>query len=203
MVRVSVFADEEILVVPRDRLPALPQQAFIPGDPRGIVDVVRACGTFLPRAMVEDDPAYKQVIPYLVVRCGGRVFLFHRVPGAGDGRLQGLYSIGVGGHISRADAERSADPVQAGLRRELLEELVLDGPYSVSGAGLLNDDTNPVGRVHLGLVYVVDLARPAIRVREEDRLSGRLSTWAEVAALRDRLESWSRLIVDAGSLSAP
>ncbi|MDQ7819162.1 MAG: hypothetical protein RB150_01210 [Armatimonadota bacterium] len=197
------LSDEEILAVPRNRLPLLPACGFIPGEPAAVLEAVRAHGIFLPRRAVEDDPSYKQIIPYLVVRWTDRVFLFRRSQTGGDGRLRGLYSIGVGGHISRADASGSADPVQAGLRRELEEELVIEAPWTVRPAGVLNDDTNPVGRVHLGLAYVVEVSRPTVRVREAGRLSGTLVTRQQVAVLRDRLESWSRLIVDAGCLGTP
>ncbi len=195
----AAFPDEEILVVPRRGLPPLPACGFVPGDLQDVLEVVRARGLFLPRRAVEDDPAYKQIIPYLVVRCADRVFLFQRSRG-GDARLHGLYSIGVGGHVARTDLARSADPVQAGLRRELEEELVIEGPWTLRPLGLLNDDTTPVGRVHLGLVHAVEVARPAVRVREGHRLRGGLASPAEVAALRDRLETWSRLLLDAGDL---
>ena len=197
------FPDEEILVVSRERLPPLPHYGFLRGDLADFSHAARAHGVYLPRRAVEEDPAYKQVIPYLVVRWADRVFLFRRSDAGADRRLHGLYSIGVGGHICRADASGSTDPVQAGLRRELEEELVIEAPWTLRPAGVLNDDTDPVGRVHLGLVYVVDVARPAVRVREADRLSGALATGQQVAALRDRLESWSRLILDAGGLWGP
>ncbi len=60
--------------------------------------------------------------------------------------------------------------------------------------GLLNDDSNPVGAVHLGVVFVVDAARSIVEVREHEKLIGRWATVAELRAAWDRLETWSQLV---------
>jgi predicted NUDIX family phosphoesterase len=103
----------------------------------------------------------------------------------------------VGGHIIQGDTDGTADLLDAGLARELREELIVSGGWKARAVGVLNDDDNPVGRVHFGVVYAVEMERSEVRVREEDRLSGHLATAAEVQAARDRMETWSQLILDA------
>lgn len=192
---------EDILVVPRSRL-------FWNGPFRGVstggldeyLVRVRRFGIFRRRGDVEDDPALKQIIPYLVVRSGSRCMLFQRTNAGGEGRLRGLFSIGVGGHISRDDVAGADDAVAAGLRRELEEELLVGGEWSAHLVGVLNDDDNAVGQVHFGLVHLVDVPSGVVEIRETDRLTGRLATLDEVRASYAQMETWSQLVFDAGIL---
>src|SRR3990170_8463733 len=158
---------------------------------------VREHGTFRLRGDMEEDPSMKQIIPYLVVRHGPQLFLFQRTTAGGEARLHGKLSIGVGGHINRSDVEGAADPVAAGLHRELEEELRIGGTWQARLVGVLNDDTNTVGQVHFGLVHVVEVSSPDISVRESDTLTGRLTGAAELRDLYDRMETWSQLVLDA------
>jgi predicted NUDIX family phosphoesterase len=191
--------DEEILVVPRADL-------FWNGPFRGVsttgldeyLQRVRHHGFFRRRGDVEEDPSLKQIIPYLVVRRGGQYMLFRRTRAGGEARLHDLYSVGVGGHISKTDVDGAGDVVAAGLRRELDEELVVGGAWSARVAGVLNDDDNPVGQVHFGLVHIIDVASGEVMIRETDRLTGRLADSSEILAVYARMETWSQLIVDAG-----
>jgi predicted NUDIX family phosphoesterase len=191
--------DEQILVVPRAEL-------FVRGPFRGVStealgdyhERMRRHGFFKRRGDVEEDPSLKQIIPYLVVSQNGRVMLFQRTKRGGEGRLHGLFSIGVGGHIARGDAPSAAEAVAEGMRRELEEELSLSGAWSARLVGVLNDDDNAVGQVHFGLVHVVDVPAGEIAIRETDRLTGRLATPGEVRDAYPRMETWSQLVVDAG-----
>ncbi|MBM3470138.1 MAG: hypothetical protein FJX73_05015 [Armatimonadetes bacterium] len=200
--------DEQILVVPRADL-------FWNGPFRGVSSVgldeylarIRQFGLFRRRGDVEGDPSLKQIIPYLVVQSSGRYMLFRRTQAGGEGRLHGLYSVGVGGHVARADVGGAEDDmggeydvVAAGLRRELDEELIVDGPWTARLAGVLNDDENAVGQVHFGLVHVVDVPSGRVAIRETDRLTGRLAGIGEVRAVYAQMETWSQLVLDAGIL---
>ncbi len=189
--------EEQILVVPRAQLLAAPTREFTPLGAADYLARVRAHGTFRRRGEMEDDSSMKQIIPYLIVRHGTQLFLFQRTAAGGEARLHGKFSIGVGGHINRSDVEGAADLVAAGLRRELDEELRIAGGWRARLVGVLNDDTNPVGQVHFGLVHVVEVASPDIAVRENDTLTGRLVDAAQVRDLYDRMETWSQLILDA------
>lgn len=188
--------DEEILVVPRERLLMAHLHGFSAAEVEDYLARVRAYGVFQPRREMEDDPTMKQIIPYLIVRHGARLFLFQRSSAGGEARLHGLYSIGVGGHINHRDVVNASDLVAAALRRELEEELIVEGDWQSRLVGVLNDDSNPVGRVHFGLVHVVETESPAITVRESEAMTGRLADSREVLGLRDRMETWSQIIVD-------
>src|SRR2546427_4908447 len=112
-------SDEEILVVPRRMLIQKPFRGFTRAGIEDYLHRVREYGVFTPRASVEEDPSFKQIIPYLIVRHRGRLFLVQRSTEGGETRLHGKYSIGVGGHIKRGDAEGAQDVIAAGLKREL------------------------------------------------------------------------------------
>jgi predicted NUDIX family phosphoesterase len=190
---------ERVLVLPR---------ADVPGgcDFRGIrladeatLDALRTAvavhGRYLERAVAEEDPDHKQLIPYVVVRDGDKVFLMERTDAGGDRRLHGKASIGVGGHLNPVDD--GEDALMAGLRREWTEELVAGWTPDFRLVGMLNDDTNPVGAVHLGVVFEVDAAGRPIEVRERDKLMGGFATAETIQAAWDRLETWSQLVADA------
>lgn len=145
-------------------------------------------GRYEPREVMEVDPSFKQVIPYLVLRDGPRYFLMRRTAAGGDARLHGRYSIGVGGHLNPGDGG-----LLGGLRREWAEELVADFVPDFRLVALLNDDTTEVGAVHLGAVYVADAAGRPVDIRETDKLTGSFVDAAAVAAVSDQLETWSRL----------
>jgi len=157
-----------------------------------LADLIRGEGTYRPRPQMEADPAWKQVIPYPVLRDGDAWYLMRRTKAGSDARLHDRYSIGVGGHVNPADGGLDGD-LTAALRREWHEELVVDFVPDFRFVGLLNDDTTPVGQVHLGLVYEGDAAGRPVAIRETDKLSGGFVASSDVAAISDRLETWSRI----------
>ncbi len=186
-------ADELVLVVPRA---AVVEPAGWYGVRTSGVELVIAAadrlGRYLPRAAVEGDPGYKQLIPYLVLRDGADYFLMRRTRAGGDARLHDRYSIGIGGHVGPDDGG-----LLGGLRREWQEEIAAAFDPDVRPVGLVNDDTTDVGRVHLGVVFVADVGGRPVSVREADKLSGRFVAPAAVRAVHDGLETWSQLVFDA------
>ena len=157
-----------------------------------LAELIRRAGTFRPRPEMEADPAFKQVIPYPVLRDGDAWYLMRRTKAGSDERLHDRYSIGVGGHVNPEDGGLDGN-LGAALRREWHEELIVDFLPAFRFVGLLNDDTTPVGQVHLGLVYEGDAAGRPVAIRETDKLSGVFASSDEVAAVSDRLETWSRI----------
>ncbi len=157
---------------------------------------IAADARFEPRAAMEGDPAFKQIIPYLVLRDAERVFLMRRTRAGADARLHDHWSIGIGGHINPGD-----DDVLGGLRREWREEIVADFEPPFRFLGLLNDDTTDVGSVHLGVVFEARAEGRPVAVRETNKLRGEFVEPATVRAVRDDLESWSRLL--AGAILGP
>jgi len=118
-------------------------------------------GFFVERAHAETCVRWKQVIPYSIVECDGRILLVRRLSKGGESRLHDKHSIGIGGHVnpedlsSEANGRSTRNPIDAGTRREIAEELAVKGTYDIRRVGLLNDDSNPVGAVHVGVVQVV------------------------------------------------
>jgi predicted NUDIX family phosphoesterase len=148
----------------------------------------------MERPEAEESPAWKQLIPYVVVRDRGSVFLMERTDAGGDPRLHRKATIGVGGHINPVD--QGEDPLTVGLQREWAEELEADWDPEFRLVGLLNDDSNPVGSVHLGVVFEVEADGRPVAVRETHKLSGRFVSPAEVMAAWDRMETWSQLVAE-------
>jgi predicted NUDIX family phosphoesterase len=181
--------DELVFVVPRA---AIADEAGWYGirtdDLDGFIAALERDGRYEPRPAMEIDPSFKQVIPYLVLRDGERYFLMRRTKEGVDARLHDRYSIGVGGHLNPGDGG-----LLGGLRREWAEELVADFEPAFRLVGLLNDDTTEVGAVHLGAVYVADASGHPVAIRETNKLTGAFAAPYEVAAVSDRLETWSRL----------
>jgi predicted NUDIX family phosphoesterase len=184
--------DELVLVVPREAL--VPGEGWLGirrTDMAAALGVVAREGRFMRRGDAEDDPSRKQVIPYLVLRDGERWFLMRRTKAGGDARLHDLGSIGIGGHLNPGDGD-----VAGGLRREWREEIEADFTPEFTPVGLLNDDTTPVGAVHVGFVFTADADGRPVAIRETDKLIGAFATTEEVEAIRDGLETWSRLAFD-------
>ncbi|MFI5226009.1 MAG: hypothetical protein ACHQ3P_04985 [Candidatus Limnocylindrales bacterium] len=191
---ISTVEAESVLVVPRERVPrpswtGLRRDEAIVGE---LLATIASEARFKPRARMESDPRFKQVIPYLILRDGPRWFLMRRTRAGGDARLHDRWSIGVGGHVNPGDRD-----VLGGLRREWAEELEADFVPDFVPVGLLDDDATDVGSVHLGIVYVAEAAGRRVAIRERDKLEGGFAPADEVAAVRDRMESWSRLAFDA------
>lgn len=187
---------ERVLVIPRAGVPGgcdftglRPADADALGELRA---VVARDGRYVPRDEAEGDASLKQLIPYVVVRDGGAVFLMQRTDAGGDARLHGKASVGVGGHLNPVD--EGEDALLAGLRREWSEELDADWEPGFELVGMLNDDSNPVGSVHLGVVFTVEARGRPVRVREVEKLAGSFVGPAAVLGAWDRLETWSRLV---------
>lgn len=178
---------------------------------------VKEHGFFVERDHAERTPALKQVIPYTLVHRGGEFMLLRRTKGGGEARLHDKLSLGVGGHVNPVDAVeldasgggdggasatsvRAADPLPAATRREVMEEeLEVTGRTRLVRVGLINDDSNAVGAVHVGLVQVLDLIDGDARVREVDVLQGSFVTPDELRARLDdgaNFETWSSLILE-------
>lgn len=196
-------ADEQVLVVPRsdfDRVGAFQGLCF---------EVARYLGALLapkvPRFMLrpaaEVDPSFKQLIPYVLLTCEGKYLSYVRGKRAGEKRLVGQRSIGIGGHINPIDEaplyEASWREVYAqAVEREVNEELVIGTGYQDRIVALLNDDSTEVGRVHLGVVHGWVLDAPKVSKRESMITQPEFLSRGELLAVRSELETWSSFCVD-------
>lgn len=152
--------------------------------------------SYRPRAEMENDPSFKQIIPYVVLRWGEQIFHYTRGKRATEARLQALRSLGVGGHISADDSGLFESPYREAMFREVAEEVHLDSPYEERCLGLINDDATPVGQVHLGVVHVFDLREPKVRRKEQVLTRAGFAPLAELRGQRDEFETWSQFLLD-------
>jgi predicted NUDIX family phosphoesterase len=196
----SIVATEHILVVPTARLGHF--QGFC-GDVgkylTGLLDPRHT--SYQPRPAMEQDPSFKQLIPYVIFShkdAAGRTQLFQytRGKGQGEARLHAKRSVGVGGHISADDAT-AASAYDEGMRRELAEEVIIETPYRGRLVGLINDDETEVGKVHLGVVHIFDVERPAVRSREDEIIDAGFRPVEDLLADLSRFETWSQICLKA------
>ncbi len=155
---------------------------------------------FMPRSRAESDPTHKQIIPYALLVHEGRVLHYVRGKKAGEQRLVAKGSIGIGGHMNDTDEGLFAldrEAYLAGVRREVCEELHVRAPFTNHIVALLNDDSNEVGQVHLGIIHVLQLDSPDVEKREAMITNLAFLTPEELRAKRDSMETWSQLCVDA------
>ena len=152
---------------------------------------------YLNRSEAEQDKRFKQLIPYVLLICGDKILRYRRGKGGQETRLHGLYSVGIGGHISEEDHGLFSHDrgYQEGMRRELMEEVAVDAGNQPAVAAI-NDDSTEVGQVHFGVVHIV-------RVSEESVAGGRIGIVGPefipmAAATKEPAgyESWSRFCLE-------
>jgi predicted NUDIX family phosphoesterase len=198
---VSHPSSERVLVVPGAELDRLGRFQGFQADAQRYLSalLVPELMEYRPRSEVEDDPSLKQIIPYVVLRSGNSVFCYTRGKSQGEARLHRRRSLGVGGHVAESDAEgrRSFEAYEMAMRRELDEEVEVASPGQMRLVGLINDDSTPVGSVHLGVVHLLDLDQPAVRPREEGLAEPEFLTIADLAGAWDDFETWSQICIDA------
>ena len=152
---------------------------------------------YLNRSDAEQDKRYKQLIPYVLVICKDKILRYRRGKGGGETRLHGLYSVGVGGHISEEDHGLFSNALgyQEGMRRELLEEVAID-EVKEAGVAVINDDSTEVGYVHFGVVHVLHVADESVAGRRSGIVAPEFVPIAEAVKDASGYESWSRFCLE-------
>src|SRR5947209_7032632 len=152
---------------------------------------------YLNRSDAEQDKRYKQLIPYVLIICQGRILRYRRGRGGQETRLHGLYSVGIGGHISEEDHGLFSSGLgyQEGMRRELMEEVAID-EVKETAVAVINDDSTDVGYVHFGVVHVLSASSEAIVGRRSGILNPEFVPMAEAVKDASGYESWSRFCLD-------
>ncbi len=196
-------AEEQVMVVPTQRFHDCGYfQGFTPDAEKYLHQLLDAAHTqYLPRAQMEEDASFKQLIPYCIFQhvdeAGNvSVFQYTRGKGQGESRLHNKRSIGIGGHISTLDAGESS-PYEEGMRRELEEEVSINTSYSQKLAGLINDDENEVGKVHLGVVHLFTVDSQEIAPNEDDICETGFRPVTEMLSDLDGFETWSQICLKA------
>ena len=194
--------DENILVIKRSLFNQLGEFQGLNFDPGKYLDAILSRGNnfFLQRNLAEKDPSHKQIIPYVLLTHAGKVLHYVRGKKAGEQRLVAKGSIGIGGHMNESDESLFAldeAAYRAGVEREVGEEISIKTKFEDCIVGLLNDDSNDVGKVHLGIVHVFKLAEPRVEKREAMITNLTFLGKEELVARRDSLETWSQICLDS------
>lgn len=159
--------------------------------------------SFKPRPEMETDPSHKQLIPYVLMECNGKYLNYVRGKRAGETRLVAKRSMGIGGHINPVDASAPLSDVDlkdvyyAAVQREIEEEVNVNTNHTDNIVALLNDDTNEVGKVHLGVVHLWKLDSEDVTRNEQMITQLTFSTIDELNAVKDTMETWSQLCLEA------
>ena len=196
--------NESVLVIKRSLFDELGSFQGLNFEPEKYLSAIllRGNNLFLPRDQAEQNPAYKQIIPYALIVFENRVLRYVRGKKAGEQRLVAKGSIGIGGHMSEEKDKflwhtTDEQAYRAGVEREVNEEIKIDTPFEDRIVALLNDDTTDVGRVHLGIVHIFKLAASKIEKREAMITGLTFLTKEELVSRRESLESWSQICVDS------
>src|SRR5262245_2942864 len=195
------MAEEMVLVFPKQLLDALGDFQGIQSDVSRYIDTILDGGQtrFMPRSQAEENPDFKQIIPYVIIRQGDRWLHYVRGKASGEKRLVAKGSIGVGGHINPEDQslfDAGRDFYDRAVQRELHEELRIDGEFRTRIVALLNDDSTPVGKVHLGVVHLCELTQENVARGEASLTELRFLRLEELHRRRTQLESWSQFCLD-------
>jgi predicted NUDIX family phosphoesterase len=193
----KIESQEAVLVVPRSKIMAVAPKVF-----NREVGPVRAAVVanyqFMGRDLAEEDETYKQVIPYVIIRHENQYLLMRRTKKQTESRLHNLYSLGIGGHINDADLPgANGDLLTAGMRRELIEEIRLESEEACALVGVINDDSTPVARVHLGFVYELTTSSPQFTIMEADKYTAEWKSRGELAQYYPQMETWAQIVHDA------
>jgi predicted NUDIX family phosphoesterase len=194
--------DEQVLVVQRKVFESAGTFNGLELDTQKYLDKLFSPGVprFIPRPQAEKDPSFKQLIPYVIMTCQGKILSYVRGKKAGEKRLVAKRSLGIGGHINPIDWTLfTADPYKTYLeavQREVAEEVSVETKYQDKVIALLNDDSNEVGRVHLGIVHLWTLNEPKVSRKEQMITQMGFMTMAELQQVKDSMETWSQICLD-------
>ncbi len=205
--------EEQILCFKSEILRAYPAKTFYD---EGLWRQILARLEPKARSVAERDYDTKQLVVYVLINHEQTFLSYQRTPKTTETRLKALYSIGIGGHVNVDDRIQPTlfgpkeaawkDFVLNAVRREVSEEVQIEGANAQEPRLIcfVNDDSNDVGKVHFGVVFVMKLAKPSVAIRGE-RGIGKLSfrTLPDLISMRDALETWSQLLVDFLSQESP
>ena len=192
-------AEERVLCFERKLLDELGVFQGINLDVEKYLPVVSAASKvlYLNRSDAELDKRYKQLIPYALIVCRDKILRYRRGKGGQETRLHGLFSVGVGGHISEEDHGlfSSALGYRDGMRRELMEEVAID-EVKEAAVAVINDDSTDVGQVHFGVAHIVQVADESVAGRRSGIVAPEFVPIAEAVQNAASYESWSRFCLE-------
>ena len=198
------IANENVLVFPRPLFEKLGIFQGFSAEVGRYLPVIleKKNNTFMPRAQAETNPAFKQIIPYVIITDGKSILHYVRGKKAGEQRLVAKGSIGIGGHINNEDETLfglnsfGLEAFQDAVKREVCEELSVQGEFDARPVGLINDDSTEVGQVHFGVVHVLFRTPEQVKKNEQVITQMEFIPIAELKAKREQMETWSQICLD-------
>jgi len=204
--------EELVFAFPTDefwKLMTYKKKGLIKGNSEVLKKIIQN-GLFLRRSELEEDPSFKQIIPYAIIsnkepeRSGVRqsqsFYLFKRTSRQTEKRLRNKFSLGVGGHMNPNDSMESEEQyLMDELKRELYEEVkLLNGCLieDIEFIGFVNDDTISVGRVHIGLLYVIHVSNKEVYIYETDKMTADWIDKSNLAEFYEGMETWTKIAFD-------
>jgi len=148
----------------------------------------------MERNIAEEDKSFKQIIPYLFIKCRDEYLIYRRTKKQTEGRLHEKLSLGIGGHINPIDNESNNNIIISGLERELIEELGINTNDSLKFVGFINDDSNEVGKVHLGVVFTMEIDNKIDDVVEKQKMTLDWYSINKIYTDIDKFETWSQIL---------
>lgn len=188
----------KILVIARKHIPEfLLINGFSPAPKPIINSVIESPHLhFMDRDEAENNPEFKQLIPYVVFKSPNGIFNYQRGKASSESRLRSLRSLGIGGHIEEEDGNTGKASYLKGLWRELEEEVgIKHSPENIKLLGVINDDTNEVGKVHLGIVHLFNIESSNLESKELNLIDCKFSNIEELNDSKDLFETWSSLLI--------
>lgn len=187
---------ERVLVVEREKLEKiLPSGPFISENIEEIINFILKNYTFEDREKAEYDTNLKQIIPYIVIRQENRFYMLKRLQKQTEKRLHNMLSLGVGGHINPGESEENSI-LEAGLHRELREEVFVEHIRGLSCVGIIDDNSGGVSNFHLGVFYLLD-AEGEVHVLETEKMKGRWASMDELEEQCQYFERWSQIVIQS------
>lgn len=190
---------EQILAIPTEKVWNIlnyQEKGVIKALDVDIMDKLLLHGVFRPRNILEEDPSYKQIIPYAVICYGNEVYMFRRLNKQTEARLHNKCSLGVGGHMNPYGDKIDIDYLHHELEREMHEEVKLGEGCEIvdmKPVGFINDDLSEVGKVHLGVLYHITVSNNHIEINETEKMTGEWVAISDLTKYYSNMETWSQL----------
>jgi len=194
--------EELVFALPTDelwRLLTYKEQGLIKGSGEVLKRMIQN-GLFRKRKELEEDPSFKQIIPYAIISNKESYFLFKRTSGQTEKRLHNKFSLGVGGHMNPGNSNEANEQYLINeLKRELFEEVKLLNACLIEDIefiGFINDDTIPVGNVHIGLLYDIQVSNKDVVINETDKMTADWIDKPDLAEFYEVMETWTKITFD-------
>jgi predicted NUDIX family phosphoesterase len=190
------YKAEKVLTFPSDILVETGYFQGISYDIDKYLKAISNCYSYTDRSAAEGNPKIKQIVPYSIILYQGNLIRYKRGSHSGEPRLRGNLSIGLGGHIIMEDGTVFPDLCVAAMLRELNEELVIDSSFRHKKVALLNDDSNEVGKVHFGIINIVEVDSPRVFKKEKGILELGFTSVAQLKQDVSKYERWSMICIE-------